>query len=126
MFFYFLVTDFVCYYGKQTFNFQNADQRKLYDNLIDNNRKAGSHIPLSSNNKTNSPIDPNHSPMDPNLQAIAAGKSSFWTKYKRYIVIGGIILLVIIIILIIVIIIRSSRSSSEKMSEKTSDESTLE
>jgi hypothetical protein len=102
-----------------------VDQRQAFDKLLDNNRKASSNIPSSSDNKTNSQPIPNHSAVAPSLQALNAEKSSFWIKYKQYIIIGGIILLVIIII-VIIIIIYSSQSSGKKINEKISDESTLE
>ena len=74
------MTDFVCYYGKQTFNLTAAAQRQTLDKLLDNKGKVGSN---TGQNNSGAILD--SSILNSNLSPSSAGKKSFWQKNKLYI-----------------------------------------
>lgn len=116
IFFFLLVTEFICYYGKQTFDFLQSQQIQIFDKLLTNNIKS------------NSPINSNSSIPDSNLLPLETNKNTFFQKYKKYIITIGIILLIMIIITIILIIIRSQNQSSniDNVNRRISDDSNIE
>jgi hypothetical protein len=116
-----LVTDLICYYGKQIFNLKTPDQRQALDKLLDNNIKTG------TNTVQNNPSNSNNSQQNPNLSPLNANKNSFFEKNKRYIIITGIIVVVIIIIsIIILIIMRCCQSSNKDFDKRMSGDSSIE
>jgi len=104
-----LVTDLVCYYGKQTFNLKTPEQRQALDKLLD-----------GSNTAQNNPSNSNNSPQNSQLSVLNVNKN------KRYLIIAGIILVIIIIIAIILIIIRPCRSSDKNLDKRMSGDSSVE
>lgn len=117
------MTDFICYYGKQSFNLITVDQRLSFDKLINDNIKSSSNKPSNNNHTQINPIPPGS---NPNPSALNATNNSFFQKYKKYIIIAGIILVVIIIISIIFIFIRQNKSSNKDSNRRMSDDSNFE
>lgn len=119
----FLVTDFVCYHGKQTFNFIQETKRNEFNKLISDSMKPSSNTAQNNSSINNSSTN---SQRDPDLLAINAGKQTFFEKNKLYIFIGAGIGVVIIIVAIIFIIMNRPDSSNKTFETRMSVESAVE